>query len=357
MTIEDLRNQGLIIFECISGSKAYGLDLPHSDTDLKGVFVLPENKFYGLEYIEQVSDEGNNEVFYELKRFTELLAKNNPNLLEMLASPERCIIYQHPLFKAFKSELFLSRLCKDTFAGYAMSQIKKARGLNKKILNPVEKERKNILHFCHITHENGTLPLPNWLEKMNIQQEQCGLVNLSHIKGLYALYIDDKNEGNFQGIMRKEEANEPALSSVPKGSQLLAYLYFNSEGYSVYCKDYKAYWEWVEKRNDARYEGTLAHGKNYDAKNMMHTFRLLEMAKEMIEKGEIKVERPNREELLKIRAGEFEYEELLEKAEEKMAEIERSVPNSPLPLTPDLEAIEKTLITVRQGWYQEKRKP
>jgi hypothetical protein len=40
MTITDLKNQGLLLFECISGNRAYGTNTPQSDTDLKGVFVL-----------------------------------------------------------------------------------------------------------------------------------------------------------------------------------------------------------------------------------------------------------------------------------------------------------------------------
>lgn len=38
MTIEDLKKNDLIILECISGSRAYGLETPTSDTDIKGVF-------------------------------------------------------------------------------------------------------------------------------------------------------------------------------------------------------------------------------------------------------------------------------------------------------------------------------
>ena len=40
MNIEYVRNKSRILFECISGSRAYGLDLPTSDTDIKGVFAL-----------------------------------------------------------------------------------------------------------------------------------------------------------------------------------------------------------------------------------------------------------------------------------------------------------------------------
>ena len=49
MNISELRDRNLIVLECISGSKAYGLDTPESDTDIKGVFVLPKNEFYGVE--------------------------------------------------------------------------------------------------------------------------------------------------------------------------------------------------------------------------------------------------------------------------------------------------------------------
>jgi predicted nucleotidyltransferase len=45
-TIQDLKDKNLLLFECISGSKAYGLDLPSSDTDIKGVFILPQTAFY-----------------------------------------------------------------------------------------------------------------------------------------------------------------------------------------------------------------------------------------------------------------------------------------------------------------------
>lgn len=75
MTIDFLRENKLIILECISGSKAYGLDTPSSDTDIKGVFLLPKSNFYGLEYVPQVNNETNDIVFYELRRFMELLAK------------------------------------------------------------------------------------------------------------------------------------------------------------------------------------------------------------------------------------------------------------------------------------------
>ena len=56
MTIQDLRDNNLILLECISGSRAYGLDLPTSDTDLKGVFILPkEQQQHQIVKLEEIS--------------------------------------------------------------------------------------------------------------------------------------------------------------------------------------------------------------------------------------------------------------------------------------------------------------
>jgi hypothetical protein len=109
----------------------------------------------------------------------------------------------------------------------------------------------------------------------------------------------------------------------------------------------------VEKRNPERYANTIAHGKNYDAKNMLHTFRLLDMAEEIALHGEIRVRRPNRDYLLKIRAGEFEYDELLERAEEKIDRIEALFENADLPETPNIAHVAAVLAHIRDSWYRQ----
>lgn len=352
MTIDVLHQQHLILLDSVSGSRAYGLARPESDTDLRGVFLLPKQQYYGLTYVPQISNESNDIVYYELKRFVELLSKNNPNILELLAVPEDCLRYQHPVMAQLSPDLFLSRLCKDTFAGYAMTQMKKARGLNKKVLNPVEKERKSLLHFCHVPRGQGTQPLLDWLQEKGIDQSQCGLVNLPHMRYYYALFVDEKHELGYKGIISGPESNEVLLSSIPKEEQLITHLYVNHDGYTRYCKDYREYWDWVDKRNEHRYQATIEQGKRYDAKNMMHTFRLLSMAEEILREGQLKVRRDDREALLDIRDGKFTYEELMQQAKEKLSSIEQAYETSVLPDRPDVKKIEALLVEMREELYQ-----
>ncbi len=349
MTIEAIKEQDLLLLECISGSRAYGLATKDSDTDIKGVFYLPKNRFYGLNYVPQVSNESNDIVYYELGRFIELLAKNNPNILELLATPDNCILYKHPLMDQLTAGLFLSRLCEQTFGSYALTQVKKARGLNKKILNPVEPERKSVLDFCYVVQGQGSVPVKKFLKKHRMRQEDCGLSSIAHMREVYGLYHDPQQL--YKGIVQSESANDISLSSIAKEAEPVAILSFNKSGYSSYCREYREYWEWVAKRNDARYQNTLSHGKNYDAKNMMHTFRLLAMAEEIGQEGTINVRRADRKFLLSIKRGEFAYEELVQQAEEKIEEIAQIYENSALPKAPDLVRIEQVLVEIRDNLY------
>ena len=353
MTLEDLKKRNLIILECISGSKAYGLDTPTSDTDIKGVFLLPKREFYGLDYVPQVSNESNDIVFYELGRFMELLSVNNPNILELLSTPADSVLVRHPLLDLIQPSLILSKLCKDTFGKFAYSQIKKAKGLNKKIVNPMSEARKSILSFCYVSQGNGSMPLEKFLSLKGWQQEHCGLVNIPNMKNLFGLY-HGKGLG-YQGILKGEDSNSPALSSIEKGARQEAMLYVNLEGYSTYCKEHREYWDWVAKRNEARYENTTNHGKNYDAKNMMHTFRLLDMAIEIGRDKQVNVRRPNRDFLLDVKHGAFEYADLLDMAEARKLEMEQVYAASDLPEKPDLDKISQLMFELREGLYGERR--
>ena len=57
-------HDGQLLLRALSGSRAYGLATPQSDTDIKAVFVLPQTQFYGLQALEQLNNASNYIVYY-----------------------------------------------------------------------------------------------------------------------------------------------------------------------------------------------------------------------------------------------------------------------------------------------------
>jgi len=364
MTIKELKEKGLILFETVSGSRAYGTDLPTSDTDIRGVFIMPEDQVLGKGYVEQVNDNKNDIIYYEVGRFLDLLNTNNPNILELLNAPEDCIQYKNPLFDIILKHKgkFITKQCRNSFGGYAVQQIKKARGLNKKIVNPVEVKRKNPIDFCYVIEGYNSQPLTKWLKDRGVEQEFCGVVNIPNARDMYALFVDyagqlaktnSVNHGRlgYKGIT-SQDANQLKLSSIPKGEVSSCVFSYNKDGYTSHCKDYKEYWDWVENRNEDRYNDNTNHGKGYDGKNLMHCHRLLDMSLEILNGKGINVRRPNREELLSIRRGEMDYDELVDEAERKMELMDKLFVESKLPSNVPSNLSHNILLDIRKKFYK-----
>lgn len=360
-TIRELYDKKLIIFSAVMGSHAYGTAMPTSDVDLRGVFIQPIEDILGFGYIDQVADKTNDIVFYEIKRFLELVQSNNPNILELLNVPEDCIKFKDPIFDLIleQKDQFITKQCKNSFVGYAIQQIKKARGYNKKI-NWEEKEmvRKGVLDFCYILKDGGTITLNEFFDFRNTYHSQktgpedFGLAKVDHAHNIYAMY--DLWEHDIpKGIISERDANDVQLSSIPKGIEIESYLIFNKDAYSVHCKRYKEYQTWLKERNEDRFKMNKEHGKQYDSKNMAHCMRLLTMGLEIANDGNIIVRRPPEhiKYLMKIRKGEMEYDELLNDAESKLKLLDAAFDESSLPNKVDKEFVDNLLITIRKLRY------
>jgi uncharacterized protein len=353
MTIKDLKDKGLIIFEAIGGSRAYGTDLPTSDTDIRGVFILPEEDILGHKYVEQVNDNNNDIIYYEIRRFIELISTANPNILELLNTPDSCILHKDPIFDILLShkDMFVTKKCRDSFGGYATQQIKQARGMKKKIVNPVDEVRKSPLDFCYVINVKGNGSRPLLDEDFRIENNKhYGVCVIPHAHDLYYLYKHQRPI--YKGIINEDlTSNELRLSSIPKGQIPILIFSYNKDGYTRYCKDYKEYWDWVKNRNPERYENNQKHGKGYDSKNLMHCHRLLDMSIDILEGRGIVVRRNNREELLTIRRGERDYDELLEDAEAKLKKMDELFIKSNLPSKVDYSVTHNILIEMRRMFY------
>ena len=77
--------------------------------------------------------------------------------MEILATPDEFVLQKSDLMDELNYKDFVTNNIEKTFVGYALSQIKKAKGLNKKFLNPIDKKRKTVLDFCFIIIEYKTV--------------------------------------------------------------------------------------------------------------------------------------------------------------------------------------------------------
>lgn len=131
-----------IIFKAIVGSRAFGTNIKgSSDTDIKGVYIQHPDDIYGFAY-QPHAVVGKDETYYEIHRFIELLKDGNPSCLELLFSPDNCILINDSSFKRLMDvkNIFVTKKCIFTFANYAMQQFGKAEIHNR------HRRNKNLLH-------------------------------------------------------------------------------------------------------------------------------------------------------------------------------------------------------------------
>jgi len=124
-----LKDQNLydyVIYRCVVGSRAFGLDDERSDTDLRGIYLPPAQLHWSMDGVpEQLENKENEECYWELQKFLLLALKANPNVLECLNTP--LIEYKNEIADELLSikNAFLSKLVYQTYNGYVMSQFKK----------------------------------------------------------------------------------------------------------------------------------------------------------------------------------------------------------------------------------------
>ena len=77
-----------IIYRCVVGSRAYGLETEESDTDRRGIYLAPAElqcSLFGAP--EQFEDNVRQSCYWELQKFIVMALRANPNILECLFSP------------------------------------------------------------------------------------------------------------------------------------------------------------------------------------------------------------------------------------------------------------------------------
>lgn len=339
------------------GSQAYGTATPNSDIDIKGIYIQNIFDVGSFNYQQQIMPDKDT-TYFEVKRFLELAGSANPTILELMWMPDRCIQIKDPLFIKYiesNRDIFLTKQCCNSFMGYAVQQIHKAKGLNKKMNWEQDRiTRKKPIDFCKfLWRTKNDFRLSSRLDIIMPSDLANFLVltKIDNTKQLYKLWnVYDPNLG--EGWIKPLCNNDDLLTSVipenitDKG--VCAIVQYDLDGFQAHCREYNQYQTWLKERNEQRYVDVESHGQKIDGKNMMHCYRLIQMAKEIVTEHKIIVERPNTQELLDIRHGKYDLQSLIDKADDEIQLIEELYKNSDLPDKVDKEKVNQILIDIRK---------
>src|SRR5439155_23327297 len=115
-----------IVYRCVIGSRAYGLDTETSDTDRRGFFLPPADVSWSLDGVpEQIEKDETQECYWEVAKFLRLALRANPQVLECLNTP--LVEPATPLVRVLLDirSVFATKLVAETCAAYATSQFTK----------------------------------------------------------------------------------------------------------------------------------------------------------------------------------------------------------------------------------------
>ena len=127
---DPLADHGLydcVVYRCVVGSRAYGLDHDGSATTTAGASTCPpadrQWSLWGVP--DQLDHPTRDEVYWELQKFVTLALRANPNILECLFTP--LVEVATPVAQELLSmrAAFVSKLVYQTYNGYVASQFKK----------------------------------------------------------------------------------------------------------------------------------------------------------------------------------------------------------------------------------------
>lgn len=271
-----------------AGSHSYGLSTPESDEDFKGVAIPPKEFMLGFmkrfeqAEVKKTKDSDVEFVIYEIRKFFNLCADNNPNIMELLWLDREDYMVVTPIGEKIIAarEMFLSKRARYSFAGYAFGQLHRIRGHRSWLLNPPKKEP---------LREDYGLPK----DKSLVTKDQAGAMNELLEKGT----VQEKDlSPNFLEALAREKA------------------------YLQARKHWEQYNEWKKTRNPKR--AALEEKFGYDCKHASHLVRLLRMCREILIDHKVVVKRPDREEILSVKNGLWTYDELIEWAETQERELD-----------------------------------
>jgi predicted nucleotidyltransferase len=290
----------VVVYETVYGSRAYGLDGPASDRDLRGVFVGPRLALHGYRPPPEQVEPAPERVLYDVRKLFRLAAACNPTVIEMLFTDASDHITVTPAGERLLAlrRAFLSRRAGGSFGRYGLAQLKRIK-----------------------THRRWLLSPP----PSRPRRADFGLPERS------ILGADEK--GAAEALLEKGRLSEADLP--PHFMDVLD----RERRYQAAAREWQHYEEWRRDRNPKR--AALEAQFGYDTKHAMHLTRLMRMGVEILQTGEVRVRRSDAPELRAIRDGALSFEQLLAETERLEANLLAAERSTGLPDQPDEDLLDR----------------
>lgn len=352
---------------CLSGSRVYGTDWEGSDWDYRGIAIAPLDYYLGLGHVfEQTTDknicalfgakEGSDIQIYDIRKFCKLALDGNPSILEILFTPKKFWIHSSPWFSRLyeNRHLFLSRRVKGRFSGYSKAQLARIRGHKVWIDAPPKtsptRSEYGLPEYTLIPRDQIGAVEQLIQDKINSYMIATDEIP-EHIRvelftkmervlmAAYTILTDfpPPQDINIPDLLKEKATKEVGLSA-----EFLEILK-RERRYRTAQTQWEQYQTWLKERNPERAQLEKEFG--LDTKHASHLVRLLRECRELLETGDLKVNRPDAEELKKIRMGEsfkdgtLTYDKLIEWAENEDKSLDGLVEQSKLPKVPNSEKV------------------
>ena len=341
-----------VVYLTKHGSTAYGTNVESSDQDYKGIGIPP--KEYYLSVSKKFEQQEMNEpdmVIFELRKFFSLLANNNPNTIECLyTDPTDHEIVTDIGEKILAArDIFLSKTIRWSFGGYAHAQLHRIKQHRSYLLNPLREPPKR---------EDFGLKQKPEISKgdmdaaMAMVQKEVDRINFDFLP-----HLQETDKIGLRHIMT-EMLSKWSITKEDRWLGTARTLGF-SDNFTLILQKEKEYlsrkrqWEqylsWEKNRNVKRHADEAKFG--YDLKHGYHLLRLSRMSLEILQGKGVIVKRPDREDFLAIRRGEWSYEKLIEEADKLNILIDEAFKTSMLPAVPNMEEIDKLCQNILEAQF------
>lgn len=211
----------------------------------------------------------------------------------------------------------------------------------------------NIIELLYIHPDDVLFSTPFW-ERLRESRDLFLTRRAKHTFSGYAVAQLKKIRSHKAWVMNPQPVEPPSPAKYVKTKYIEGLgqtEVFDQLAFDTALKQWKQYHEWKENRNSKR--AAMEEQSGYDLKHAMHLIRLLLMAREILQGQGVMVKRPDRDYLLSIRNGAFEYDEIVARSDELVAQLETLYEASPLPHAPDVEKIDALLVSIyRDFWKQ-----